>query len=254
MTQMTQMMGTTTKNNVETSPKREVFCAQNKLTEYEASQIQRYHERQIRRWKREYAAMDAAGLDTTEAAVKIRSWNERQNDFIRQTGFKRQADQEQTAMRRTTRGRKKDIENNKEPDIIKSNITGNGGADVHHIGRLNRSIYRCVTNDIVTDEVIITDKQIQHIKDRHPNDFERYCSYFREIVSNPDYIIEANKPNSALVLKEIMIHGEVFKMVVRLATSQDDPKYKNSIITFMKIDRKEWNRLLRNKRILYKKE
>lgn len=198
--------------------------------------------------------MDAAGLDTTEAAVKIRSWNERQNDFIRQTGFKRQADQEQTAMRRTTRGRKKDIENNKEPDVIKSNITGNGGADVHHIGRLNRSIYRCVTNDIVTDEVIITDKQIQHIKDRHPNDFERYCSYFREIVSNPDYIIEANKPNSALVLKEIMIHGEVFKMVVRLATSQDDPKYKNSIITFMKIDRKEWNRLLRNKRILYKKE
>lgn len=43
-------------------------------------------------------------------------------------------------------------------------------------------------------------------------------------------------------------------MVVRLVTSCDNPEYKNSIITFMKIDEKEWKRLLRNKKILYKKE
>ena len=36
------------------------------------------------------------------------------------------------------------------------------------IGKLNRDIYKCITDDIVTDEVIITDNQIQHIKDRHP--------------------------------------------------------------------------------------
>ena len=66
-----------------------------KLTEYEASQMQRYHERQIRRWKRENATMQAAGLDTYESAAKIRSWQERQKDFIRQTGLKRQADREQ---------------------------------------------------------------------------------------------------------------------------------------------------------------
>lgn len=66
-----------------------------KLTEYEASQMQRYNERQIRRWKRENAAMEAAGLDTTESTAKIRSWQERQQDFIRRTGLKRQADREQ---------------------------------------------------------------------------------------------------------------------------------------------------------------
>ena len=59
-----------------------------KLTEYEASQMQRHHERQIRRWKRENAAMQAAGQDTAESAAKIRSWQERQKDFIRQTGLK----------------------------------------------------------------------------------------------------------------------------------------------------------------------
>lgn len=60
-----------------------------KLTEYEASQVQRYNERQIRRWKREYGAMEKAGQDTSEAAAKLRSWQERQKDFLKQTGIRR---------------------------------------------------------------------------------------------------------------------------------------------------------------------
>lgn len=66
-----------------------------KLTEYEAGQQQRYIERQIRRWKRENAAMRAAGLDTSESAAKVHSWQEAQKDFLRQTGLKRQSDREQ---------------------------------------------------------------------------------------------------------------------------------------------------------------
>lgn len=66
-----------------------------KLTEYEASQRQRYLERQIRRWKRENVAMRAAGLDGTESAVKLRAWQEKQKDFLRQTGLKRQTAREQ---------------------------------------------------------------------------------------------------------------------------------------------------------------
>lgn len=81
-----------------------------KLTEYEASQTQRYNERQIRRWKRENAAMQAAGLDTTESAMKLHSWQERQKDFIRQTGLKRQTDREQIA---------KVVDNLTDRDIIK---------------------------------------------------------------------------------------------------------------------------------------
>lgn len=132
---------------------------------------------------------------------------------------------------------------------VKSNLS-----NVHTVGKIDRNIYKCVTGDIITDEVIITDNQIQHIKDRHPNDYERFSGYFNQIVENPDYIIEANKPDTALILKEIECGGEVFKTVLRLVTSKDDPTYKNSIITFMKIDNKEWNRLLRNKTILYKRE
>lgn len=122
------------------------------------------------------------------------------------------------------------------------------------VGKIDIEICNCITKDITTDEVIITDKQIDHIKNRHPNDYELFNKYFEKIVEQPDYIIEANKPFTALILKEIQIDNKKFKTVVRLATSNDTPSYKNSIITFMKIDDREWNRILKNKKILYKSE
>ncbi len=68
-----------------------------KMTEYEATQRQRHIERQIRKWKREEAAMSAAGLSTDEAKAKIAHWQGVQRDFINQTGLKRQYDREQVS-------------------------------------------------------------------------------------------------------------------------------------------------------------
>ena len=59
-----------------------------KMTEYEALQEQRHLERQIRRWKREQNALQAAGLDTSEATAKVREWNWKHKDFLEQTGLK----------------------------------------------------------------------------------------------------------------------------------------------------------------------
>ena len=79
--------------------------------------------------------------------------------------------------------------------------------------------------------------------------------YLKNIVEDPDFIIESNKPNTALILKEVRESDEKrFKTVLRLNVSADNPNFKNSIITFMKINEKEWSRLIRNKRILYKKD
>lgn len=138
--------------------------------------------------------------------------------------------------------------------IIKVENSRTAVNDVHFVGKIDMEKYKCVASDIITDEVIITDKQIEHIKERHPNDYERFGSYFKEIIANPDYIIEANKPNSALILKEIQEEQEKFKTILRIITSTDNPDFKNSIITFMKIDDKEWNRIIKNKKTLYKSE
>ena len=125
---------------------------------------------------------------------------------------------------------------------------------MHIIGKINKNIYKCVTEDITTEEVIITDNQINHIKNRHPNDYENFSSYFSDILSDPDFILEANKPNTAFILKQITENDLTVQLILRLQTSQDLKGYKNSIITFLKIDIKTWNKYLRNKKILYRKD
>lgn len=63
-----------------------------KMSLYEAEQMQRGMERNIRRWKREQSAMKAAGLDTAEASGKVKLWNSRYQDFCGKTGLKTQGD------------------------------------------------------------------------------------------------------------------------------------------------------------------
>ena len=125
---------------------------------------------------------------------------------------------------------------------------------MHYIGKIDRNIYKCVTPDIRTEEVIISDTQIQHIKNRHPNDYENYFKYAEIIISKPDYILEANKPNTTFILKHIEDADKSFEMILRLQTSNDIKNYKNSIITFLKVEEKMYNSYLRTKKILYKSE
>lgn len=64
------------------------------MSVYEATQKQRELERHIRKWKREAAMMEAAGLDPSFANSKVREWQAKQRDFIAQTGLVRQYDRE----------------------------------------------------------------------------------------------------------------------------------------------------------------
>ena len=146
------------------------------------------------------------------------------------------------------------VDKTAESGIINTKTIGTAVNDVYSIGKIDVEIYKCVTEDIQTDEVIITERQIEHIKERHPNDFERYFTYAKEIVQTPDYILEANKPNTAFVLKHIVDNGKNYQLILRLKTSQDPTDYRNSIITFLKVEEKRYNRYLRTKKILYKSE
>lgn len=105
---------------------------------------------------------------------------------------------------------------------------------MQYIGKLDREKFKGITNNITTDEVILTNKQVEHIKERHPNDYEEYFEYFKEIIENPDYIIKDKHPNTAFILKEILEKNKRFQLILRLHTSNDDENYKNSIITFLK--------------------
>ena len=127
-------------------------------------------------------------------------------------------------------------------------------ADVNFICKIDRELYRVVEDDLVTDEVIITEQQILHIEDGHPGDYERLAAYVPQTLQQPDYILRGNRPHTALVLKEISTPELTAEVVLRLKVSSDPEDYKNSIITLWNISQKRFRRLLRQSEILYKKE
>lgn len=125
---------------------------------------------------------------------------------------------------------------------------------VQTIGRIDTEKYRVVSDKIRTDEVIITDERIAHIKERHPNDFERYSGYIEEMLINPQYILADPVPNTAVILQEFVEADERFRLILKLAVKEDAEHKKNSVITFLKISEKKFKKYLRNKEILYKSE
>lgn len=140
--------------------------------------------------------------------------------------------------------------------IIKNTVSmvKSEGSNVQTVGRIDIEKYRCITDEIATDEVIITPERIQHIEERHPGDYEQFVKYIADILANPDYILEANKPNTGVILKEIEENGEKFKVILRVKVESDPAEYRNSILSFWQIGETTWKKNVKNKKILYKRE
>lgn len=234
-------------------------------TIYQATQKQRQLETAMRDCKRKMAAYKSAGLeeDYTAAASRLRALSKEYKQFSAAAGLRTQPERarvqgfgtkEAAQARSGILNAKEQVAADQKPDIMSQKDSNGDGAEVKTIGKIDVEKYRVVTDNIRTDEVIITDERIQHIKERHPNDFERYSQYLKQIVESPDYILEANKPNTAFLLKEFAEEDERFQLILRLAVEGDIPGYKNSIITFLKVEEKRYRRYLRTKKILYKSE
>jgi hypothetical protein len=125
---------------------------------------------------------------------------------------------------------------------------------VHNLGTLDWSIYGCISDKHVTDEIIITEEQLSHIQWKHPEAFEAALHYVQDVLMSPDYIIRDKRPNTGLVIKRIPCDADSMLLVLRISTVEDKEGYKNSLITSWKITEKRLNNYLRNKEVIYKNE
>lgn len=125
---------------------------------------------------------------------------------------------------------------------------------IHSLGKLNLEIYSCITTDFITEEVIITEEQLSHIREKHPEAYQDTLLYVKDVLDDPDYIFKDKKENSGIVVKKIINEEEHSLLVIKIITSKDNKDYKNSVITGWKITEKRLNNYIRNKNIIYKKE
>lgn len=61
---------------------------------------------------------------------------------------------------------------------------------IHSLGVMDWKIYSCISDEHITDEVIITEEQLMHIRERHPEAYQDTIHYVRDILADPDYILK----------------------------------------------------------------
>ena len=116
------------------------------------------------------------------------------------------------------------------------------------------AFYECISKNHICGEVIITDEQVKHIRERHPEAYMDTMYYLKRIIDDPDYIFKDKQPNTGLIVKKIENAKESALLVLKILTVNDRKDYKNSVITGWKITERRLNNYLRNKEIIYRKE
>ena len=124
------------------------------------------------------------------------------------------------------------------------------------VAEINLDRYKTISDSITTSNVVITYERIEHINERHPGDWENYGAFVESTVTDPVFILRDKNPDTAVCIKQIEVDGETkfMRTTLRLHTSNDESGKENSILTFQKINKKEYGRLSRNEKVVYRKE
>lgn len=210
---------------------------------------QRALERSVRKTKRQAAGLcDPAAAKAARARVhaaqkELRDFVADHGDVLRRNVWR---ERDTAALERYT--------NPAASDILDTSNRIGVNPDVNYICDLNPEIYKAAVPTITTEHVIITDKQLEHIRERHPDISATVMEQLTEIIHAPDYIIETDMPYTANILKHLEINGKGYQLVLRIRTDSDPEEFQNSVITFMSVNEKRYRQYLRNRKILYSRE
>ena len=210
---------------------------------------QRALERSVRKAKRQAAGLcDPAAAKSARARVhaaqkELRDFVADHGDVLRRDVWR---ERDTAALERYT--------NPAASGILDTSNRIGVNPDVNYICDLNPEIYKAAVPTITTEHVIITDKQLEHIRERHPDISATVMEQLTEIIHAPDYIIETDMPYTANILKHLEINGKGYQLVLRIRTDSDPEEFQNSVITFMSVNEKRYRQYLRNRKILYSRE
>lgn len=130
--------------------------------------------------------------------------------------------------------------------------------EVKELCSLDIELYKCISADIDTDKVVLTDNQLIHMADRHPEAYDDVLIELKETILDPDYIIcDKKHKDTGLVIRKIPSESELNShtfIVLRICTDSNNGELANSIISGWTINDKRLQNYLRNKPVLYKRQ
>lgn len=107
-----------------------------------------------------------------------------------------------------------------QSDVRMRDICGNMSDDIKKVGVIKKEIINILKLDISPGTPIYIGKtNIEHIKSRHPAEFDLYFSRMEEILDNPDYVGKNEKNDSIDYVKIYRLGSEYLQVSVRVASS-----------------------------------
>ncbi len=152
---------------------------------------------------------------------------------------------------RNERGKKKTVDKSGGSGIM--SMRGDDVLEYIRLGHIDTSLLEKEFGKIQTSDTIITNERTDHIKEQHPEDYELFEKYAKDIIQNPESIIKDGK-NAGTVFMAKRLPSTNMNVVLRLALSSDKSGLKNSVMTAYRIRDKNLAKLERKNKVLYKKE
>ena len=146
------------------------------------------------------------------------------------------------------------VVNSLQPDIMSiEEATKETPQMIYNIGHLRVDYLEREFGILKTDEIIITQERMDHIKIRHSEDYEYFKTYGHQVLSAPDVVIKDSKcANTVFMVKAI--EETNLNVVVRVVLETDTDDYKNSVITCYRLRDKNLKKLGEKGTILYRRE
>mgnify|MGYP001111806610 CR=1 FL=1 len=117
------------------------------------------------------------------------------------------------------------------------------------IGKLNTELFKKINQTLITEEVIFTYERINHVETNRVRLFEEVRDILPDVLYNPDYIYKDwNNRDNTLVLIKSLDKKLNLNVILKIAIKNDKKHTKNSIITMMKVGKKTFNKIKRNKK------
>jgi len=124
------------------------------------------------------------------------------------------------------------------------------------VGKLNTQILKHINIQLITNEVIVTFERLEHVEERRREVYDEVKTILPIAVFEPDYIYKDwnNRANTLVFIKSIDETSKIC-IIIKIAELNDEKHSKNSIITMIKIGKKTFKKIYKNKssNLLYEK-
>lgn len=225
-------------------------------TTYTALQRQRDLERTMRKQRQDIALLKEGAGDEFDILVAQTKYHGTMQEYVRfSDAMKLPQQRERIYMDGLGRVSKKVVTEQKNSVIINPTHTKEEGsmAFIKSLGKIDTSVLEKEFGKIQTRDIIVTGERLEHIKERHPEDYNLFEKYGKLSVENPDFVIK-DKKHAGTVFMVKKLEGTNLNVVVRVVLETDDIKLKNSVMTFYRIRERNLKKLIEKNALLYKRE